>query len=801
MSGKRIAIIDIETNDLLENMVDFSEFPYKLKPTAKLWCVVVTDYHTGVSETAELNEITKDWMKKTLAPYSVAFLHNGHKFDLISLKLFGVLDYKIGWLGEKDSCFGREFQFYDSLILSRLFDPNRFGGHSLKAWGQRTGEFKDDYRKQCIEAGYIDTKSPQGEEFRKYNPLMLPYCIQDTLATREAVKMLLEEWKSYSGWNLPIQQEHILADVSIKREMFGFSFNKKLALEHVAELDELINNIRAKIVPLLPPKKMTKGDIKKFTPPKTQLTSKNTPSNHMVKFTERVGGKITNKGDVWCLEYKGKTHAIPFDYPLEEYTTADIKDLDHVKQTLIDEYGWKPTEWKKRNLKKDSTGKKEISLEQSHKALLKYLEETSAGKYKKQRLEFIMKEYKIADPNKIYDVLWEAINGPKKVEVLISPPIKVGVEKELCPNLVKLGDEVSFAKDFADYLTYRHRKSCIAGGDTDGVDLEEDTPDKGYLSFYREIDGRIPTPAIEIGAVSNRYTHIGVTNVARVTSLYGKQLRELFGCGDDWIQLGFDFSSLEARVQGHYVTPYPTGVELTKSLVAEKPLDVHTLNSEKMGVDRSSAKSLYYAILYGCFVPKIMEMLSVSKKRAEEIFDSFWEAVPSLKAYKEDLDKLWEKNDKKFIYSIDGRKILTRSSHSLLNFVFQSSGVIVAKYVTIFIMEEAEKRGLCIDPFEGKPDLRNMIDYHDESQLAVRKDLIHFKTFETKEEGEEFIRKWDKKQGLLSALTHGKKWYVALPCVPSQIIENSIKRAETLLKANVEFGFEWIVGRNWADCH
>ena len=150
MSGKRIAIIDIETNALLEDMVDFSFFPYKLKPTAKLWCVVITDYHTGVSETAELNQITKDWMKKTLEPYSVAFLHNGHKFDLISLKLFGVLDYKIGWLGEKDSCFGREFQFYDSLVLSRLFDPNRFGGHSLKAWGQRTGEFKDDYRKQCI---------------------------------------------------------------------------------------------------------------------------------------------------------------------------------------------------------------------------------------------------------------------------------------------------------------------------------------------------------------------------------------------------------------------------------------------------------------------------------------------------------------------------------------------------------------------------------------------------------------------------------------------------------------------------
>lgn len=89
----------------------------------------------------------------------------------------------------------------------------------------------------------------------------------------------------------------------------------------------------------------------------------------------------------------------------------------------------------------------------------------------------------------------------------------------------------------------------------------------------------------------------------------------------------------------------------------------------------------------------------------------------------------------------------------------------------------------------------------DESQLAVRRDLLKFKTFESKEEGEEFIKNWDEKKGQLSALTHGKKWFVALPSVPSQIIENSIKRTEQLLKTNVEFGFEWIVGKNWADCH
>ncbi len=361
---------------------------------------------------------------------------------------------------------------------------------------------------------------------------------------------------------------------------------------------------------------------------------------------------------------------------------------------------------------------------------------------------------------------------------------------------------MAFAKYFADYLTYRNRKSAIAGGDIEDMDFDEDVPNTGYLSMYREVDGRIPTPAIEIGAISNRYRHIGVVNIPRVTSLFGEEMRRLFGCGEGFVQLGFDYASLENRVQGHYVFPYEGGEELAKSLVAEKPYDSHTLNAQKMGIDRGSAKSVGYGILYGCNYKKLMEMLGVDDKRALEIYNSFWDAVPALKAFKEDLEKQWEMNNKEFIYSIDGRKILTRSKHSLLNFLFQSSGVIIAKYATIFIMEDLERQGLCIDPFVGRPDVKNIVDYHDENQLVTNPSLIKYKIFSSKEEGEEFVKNWDSNKGQLSALTKGKeKFFVALPNPVSLTIERSIVRVENMLKTNVNFGMEWIVGRNWADCH
>ena len=40
-------VIDIETNNLLANMLDYSSLPYKLDKNANLWCVVIRDVDTN----------------------------------------------------------------------------------------------------------------------------------------------------------------------------------------------------------------------------------------------------------------------------------------------------------------------------------------------------------------------------------------------------------------------------------------------------------------------------------------------------------------------------------------------------------------------------------------------------------------------------------------------------------------------------------------------------------------------------------------------------------------------------------
>lgn len=782
-------IIDIESSGLLENMIDYSSFPYKLNQTAKLWCVVIRDYDTNEIFSAVKEEITAEWMEKTLLPYEQIIFHNGIKFDIVALKLFGVVDYTIGYLNEMDTLFGREVRFIDTLILSRIVNPDRLGGHGLHAWGLRTNNLKIGFRELCIEDGIIEKSSPKGSEFLQYSPRMLDYCIGDTSTNASAYTEIIKELQGYDGWKQAIRQEHKLADLAVRRENLGFWFDKKLALELLEDLTVKMQNLTDSVNPNLPLRPLKAIELSKYTPPKQQLKADGSYTASFIRFTESLGGVL--KDGAYHLD--GQLYQIPILEPLRTNVRATIDDLDAVKMHLLD-LGWNPTEWKERDLTKDSK-KINLTYEKRIKALDRWFKETMEGKYKKERLKFLKEK-----ETTVYEKLKKRLKEDKPVRVPTSPSIRVGVEKEICPNLIEIGDKVGFAKDVADYLTYKHRKSSIAGGDIDEMDFDTEVPNTGFLKMYREADGRIPTPAIEIGAATHRYKHIGVANIARASSIYGKEMRSLFGAGKDFIQLGFDFASLEARIQGSFVYNYTDGKQLAETLLAVKPNDIHSVNALKMGIPRDQAKSLTYAIIYGAQAAKIAKMLSISLDEAKVIYDDFWLAVPALKELKEALEKEWLQNDKKFIRGVDGRKINIRSQHSILNALFQSSGVICTKYTTVLLMQYLEEKGYCIDPFKGRPDVCNMIDYHDESQFAINPKLVNFLQFKTEEEAKEFIKDLDFPEQI-SAIAQGKTWYVTLPNDVSIGIDRAIKQVDKLMNLNINLGFDWVVGKNWYGCH
>jgi len=1084
---ERRLVVDIESNDILQNLINYKSLPYKLREDARLWCVVFRDVDTDEVFHQSLSGVTKEWMESVLSEAKEVIAHNGIKFDFIALKLFGLLDYTIGYLNESDTVFGKPVKFTDTLIWSRLFNPDRRGGHSLKAWGSRLGDFKDEF-----------------SDFKKYSEKMLKYCIQDTKVTALLFKELEKEWLSYPKWAMAEKLENKLADLAVRRETYGFWFDKDLAIRCLDDLTKKMDELRNNVNPLLPPKPLNKTKRKLYTPPVRQFTKIGDYSAALISFAKKHNATLEERFFI----YKGKKFELPLTEIIENYEEPDIGDLDHVKMHLIT-LGWRPTEWKIRDLTKDSK-KQSIPYEKRIKALENWLDQTfNENKYKELRL----KELGMSNRDLIYKKLSANLKQDKPVRVPTSPMVRVGIEKELCPNLIKLGDKVSFAKDFTLYLTYKHRKSSIAGGEIEDMDFEEEYPNKGFLSMYREEDCRVATPAIEIGASTNRYRHIGVCNVARASSLYGKEMRSLFGVDKSMRQLGFDFSSLEARIQGHYILPFD-GEELAEQLLASKPNDIHcysedteilteggwktfgnllpkdkvaqyengvvffvkpsevvwqkysgkmyvdpatkfkvtpnhrvlyksfstgkenivradefnpssdkrfvvggvksgsnldlddslikllvatqadgflskdcsaiqftfvkekkirrllsiltelgadytlrthnrkgrdetcirvkasplslkvrkylnkdksfsalllglgyskldmllqevgewdgtlksngdivfdttdktscefvqtvaamtgrkanfsmynrqttygdclvyrsyismkteavksankdfevvdydgyvgcvsvpsglvlvkrnnsivvsgnTINAKKLGIIRDFAKSISYMLMYGGSAARARAMLGITMKEAEALVEAYWNAVPALKALKDAVGKVWKKRGRKFVVGIDGRKIVTRSEHSLLNALFQSGGVICAKYTTVFLYEYLEKKGWKCNPFEDEIDFCGMIEYHDECQTAVKRGLVEVKFFATEGEAKKFCAEWKGEQLGSIVATEKGKFAVALPNEVSRGISHAIERAGEVVGLRVPLGMEWVVGNNWYTCH
>lgn len=774
-------VIDIESSNLLQKGLDYTSMPYKLKPDYTVYCIVIRHVDSSAVKTLVGDEITKENLQHALRKCTELIGHNIVSFDLPVLSLLGLLDYKIGFPGKQTTLFGKQVKITDTLLLSKLLNADRFGGHSLEAWGKRLGNYKGDFK-----------------DFSKFTQEMLDYCIQDTAVNVDIFKALEGEQGGHD-WTVPYSMEVKLADLTLKQELFGFSFDSDLAKNNIEELTKTMQDIAVKVDPILPPKQMPKTEAAYYIPPKIKFKKDGTVSAVFQKFLDKLGASLSE--DRKFILYEGKEFPVTYEEPLKSETSATIEDIDVVKSYLLS-LGWKPVEVKERDITKnlDKTVKKPPEVLE---AIERYIKQTEGSLFKKLRHDhleieegqlraYLMKVFNETKPQTKYGKM----QAQKPIFLPTTPKLTVGVEKEICPNLIELGEKAEFVKDVVHYYTYRHRKNSIAGGVLD----EDGEPITGFISAVRE-DGRIPTPADTLGANTGRYRHKLVCNVPRVSSLYGEPMRALFGSGKGLYQLGFDFASLEARIMGHYVIPYKDGTSLAEALVAEKPNDIHSINARKLGIDRSAAKGFSYAAIYGAQPKKLAKMLGITEEEGKRLFNEYWDAVPALKELKQSVEKEWEQTGKKHIKGLDGRLLKTRSKHSLINVLFQSGGAIAAKWSSVLIAEYLAERNLLGNPFEHtKEDAKVwfMIAYHDECQFAVHPSLMKVKVFSTEDEAKAFSKTTEGS----SAIGHGSKgYYVGLKTVPVEAIASGIKQACQDMQLHVDLGFEWIPGTTWAQCH
>jgi len=592
-------VFDVEANGLLDHTtIDYRAAPFKLKPIFRVWCAVIIDIDTGRVYRFAGEEEMRTGFVPLFKKLKTVIGHNIIDYDLLVLKLYFDIDYEIA-----DQCTidGQPVEIVDTLVWSKALNPDRYGGHSLDEWGKRLGLEKIDWRQRAVDLGLIPWNAPRGAEFAQYHPEMLDYNERDCHVNVKLYWALLEEVGEWD-WSDTFTLEQCVRDIVTRGSHRGFWFDQELAQANVRDLDEKMESIRQTVEPLLPEKPMGVTKLKAFLPPKIQFLKNGNPSSHMQKFAEKHGGTLEQVDGRWVANIFGKAWSLPMaaDVPVKTHEPATVKDTTHIKGWLV-EMGWRPTQYKERDLTCDSK-KKKLSPEKFAETVERYVEQTINSPFCRDRCEELN-----TVPSRLREKLLKH-DLKRPLKVYTNPTITVGMEKEIDPALLELADKFPHAKLVSEYLTYTHRRNSILGGGVDPDELEDDDEfaGKGFLAAERIAeDGRIPTPADSCGAGTSRFKHRLVANIPRVTSLYGKNMRAQFGVDvdDGFVQLGYDFDSLEAKIEAHYVYRYKGGPEYGVSLTAEKPNDCHSvlarMISEILGREfpRSTAKNVKYGCL------------------------------------------------------------------------------------------------------------------------------------------------------------------------------------------------------------
>ena len=140
--------------------------------------------------------------------------HNIISFDLPVLeKLWG---YK------------HDGEVVDTLVLSRLFNPSREGGHSLRAWGETLGFPKGDFN-----------------DWSKLTPEMVEYCKQDTAVTAKVYEVLRKEGVGFADTSIDL--EHRVAAIIAQQQKNGWLVDERAAYILLAELQQKREEIEQEV--------------------------------------------------------------------------------------------------------------------------------------------------------------------------------------------------------------------------------------------------------------------------------------------------------------------------------------------------------------------------------------------------------------------------------------------------------------------------------------------------------------------------------------------------------------------------
>ncbi len=263
-----------------------------LDPT-RVWCIVVDDGDTVTKFTPDKVDQFPRWLENQDDYFIVG--HNILEFDV------PVLNRLLGMTIKTEEC-------YDTLVLSRLGDPVRSGGHSLEAWGNTLGYPKIKH-----------------EDWSEFSPDMMDRCARDVEITKQVYENLKVELQSFTAES--VRLEHDVTAIFNRMRWDGFTLD-------VERAHKLLCLVKAEAG-------VIETEVLSYFQPVTKPMATRRPRHNKDGSVSKVGlGMFTTKDMAKCKMTLDDVIGELSPVVMESFNLGSPKQVNE----RLNKLGWKPTE-------------------------------------------------------------------------------------------------------------------------------------------------------------------------------------------------------------------------------------------------------------------------------------------------------------------------------------------------------------------------------------------------------------------------------------------------------------------------
>ncbi|MEE8345466.1 MAG: DNA polymerase I [Woeseiaceae bacterium] len=314
--------------------------------------------------------------------------------------------------------------------------------------------------------------------------------------------------------------------------------------------------------------------------------------------------------------------------------------------------------------------------------------------------------FNLGSPKQLQQILFEQLGLPV---VRKTPKGQPSTAEDV---LQELADEYELPQVILEYRSVSKLKSTY----TDKLP-EQISPDTGrvHTSYHQAVT--------TTGRLSS--TDPNLQNIP-VRTPEGRRIRQAFIAPTDFVLLAADYSQIELRIMAHLsgdkglLNAFAAELDIHKATAAE----VFELDPDEVTADhRRSAKAINFGLMYGMSAFGLAKQLGITRGKAQEYVDLYFERYPGVKAYMDEIRA--QAHDLGYVETVFGRRLYLPeindrnaqrrqyAERSAINAPMQGTAADIIKIAMIAVHKWIE---------DSSANTRMIMQVHDELVFEVSKD-------------------------------------------------------------------------------